>query len=354
MTATDRPSRAATGARRRQPTPPADHCRPIAIGLVNNMPDAALRTTERQIRDLVARAAGELPVTLRVFSLPELPRSDTGRAHVGQFHEPIAALWTSQVDALIVTGTEPKAVTLEDEPYWPTLVRLIDWAEEHTISTIWSCLAAHAAAQYLDGVERQPLDGKLCGVFDCVKATDHPLVDGGPTRRLVPHSRYNELPEAALRRAGYRILTRAPKVGADMFIKERKSLFLFLQGHPEYDSTALFGEYRRDIRRYLAGESDCYPRLPHGYFNRGTESAMLAFREEAMRRRDIAMLPSFPAAEAGRQLADPWRPAATCLYASWLSCLIERRDARTGRAALRPAARVGAESPGKWPEPLPV
>ena len=331
-----------------------DRGRPVVIGLVNNMPDAALRLTERQVRDLLARAAGELPVSLRVFSLPELPRSETGRAHVDQFHEPIAALWTSRVDALIVTGTEPKAVTLEDEPYWPALVQLIDWAEEHTTSTIWSCLAAHAAAHYLDGVERQPLDGKLCGVFDCDLATDHPLVNNSPPRWCVPHSRYNELPEAALARAGYRVLTRSPEVGADMFIKERKSLFLFLQGHPEYDSTALFGEYRRDIRRYLAGESDCYPRLPHGYFKRETEAAMLAFREQAMRRRDIALLPSFPAAEAGRQLTDPWRPAATCLYANWLSYLVERRDARTGQAAPRRAARIRASNPGKWPQRLPV
>jgi homoserine O-succinyltransferase/O-acetyltransferase len=335
-------------------TATADPGRPIVIGLVNNMPDAALRTTERQVRTLLSRAAGEVPVSLRVFSLPDLPRSEAGRAHVGQFHEPIGALWTSQVDALIVTGTEPKAVTLEDEPYWPTLTRLVDWAEEHTISTIWSCLAAHAAAHYLDGVERQPLDGKLCGVFDCDKAADHRLVDGGPPRWCVPHSRYNELPEAALVRAGYRILTRSPEVGADTFVKERKSLFLFLQGHPEYDSTALFGEYRRDIRRFLSGESDCYPKLPHGYFNRATQEAMLAFRERVVRQRDIALLPSFPAAEVGRALADPWRPAATRLYANWLSYLVERRDARAGRISPPRAARDHADNPGRWPEPLQV
>jgi homoserine O-succinyltransferase/O-acetyltransferase len=340
--------------RRPKPSPATDPGRPIVIGLVNNMPDAALRTTEQQVRNLLARAAGELPVSLRVFSLPELPRSEAGRAHVGQFHEPVEALWTSQINALIVTGTEPKAVTLEDEPYWPTLMRLADWAEEHTISTIWSCLAAHAAAHYLDGVERQPLAGKLCGVFDCEKATDHPLVDGGPPRWCVPHSRYNELPEAALVRAGYRILTRSPQVGADMFIKEGKSLFLFLQGHPEYDTTALFGEYRRDIRRFLAGDSDCYPKLPHGYFNRATEAAMLAFRERVLRQRDIALLPSFPAAEAGRQLTDPWRSVATRLYANWLTYLVERRDARAGQIAASRAARVRAGGRGRWPEPLQV
>jgi homoserine O-succinyltransferase/O-acetyltransferase len=345
---------ASLNPRRQEPPRHRGGREPIVIGLVNNMPDAALRTTERQVRDLLSRAAGELPVSLRIFSLPELPRSEAGRLHVGQFHEPVAALWTSRVDALIVTGTEPKAVTLEDEPYWPALTRLVDWAEDHTISTIWSCLAAHGAAHYLDGIERQPLDGKLFGVFECVKATDHPLVDCGSPRWCVPHSRYNELPEQALMHAGYRILTRSPEVGVDMFVKERNSLFVFLQGHPEYDSTALFGEYRRDIRRFLAGESNCYPELPQGYFNRDTAEAMLAFRERALRQRDIALLPSFPAAAASHQLAAPWREAATCLYANWLSYLVGRRDARAGSTAPRLAAGVPEVNQGRWPEPLQV
>jgi hypothetical protein len=53
---------------------------PIRIGLVNNMPDAALRMTEWQIRDLLSRAAGDLPVTLTVFSLPSVPRSEPASA----------------------------------------------------------------------------------------------------------------------------------------------------------------------------------------------------------------------------------------------------------------------------------
>jgi homoserine O-succinyltransferase/O-acetyltransferase len=318
-------------ALRRARKPAPDGGAPIVLGLVNNMPDAALRTTEWQVRDLLTRAAGKSAVNLRIFSLPEVPRSDIGQAHVSEFHEPIAALWDSDVAGLIVTGTEPKTPCFEDEPYWPSLSRLVDWAEEHTVSTIWSCLASHAAAYRLDGIEREPLQEKMFGVFDCVRAAAHPLVDGAE-RWCVPHSRFNTVPEAALERAGYRILSRSPEAGVDMFIKERNSLFVFLQGHPEYDATALFGEYRRDVRRFLAGQIECYPELPQGYFTDAAATELLGFRERAVQRPGSVLLEEFPAESVGRQLTAPWRDAATRLYANWLTYLRDRRTAQASEA----------------------
>jgi len=309
---------------------------PIVIGLVNNMPDAALRTTEWQVRDLLSRAAGTRAISLRIFSLPETPRAEIGRLHVHQFHEPIAALWDSDIAGLIVTGTEPKAASFEEEPYWPTLARLVDWAEQHTVSTIWSCLASHAAAYRLDGIERRPLAKKMFGVFECDKAADHPLVDG-PATWCVPHSRCNEVPEEALLRAGYRILSRSATAGVDMFVKQRNSLFVFLQGHPEYDATALFGEYRRDVRRFLSGERADYPELPHGYFTDEGTAALRAFRRRAVKRHDIALLEQFPAAEVGRNLDAPWRGDAARLYANWLSYLQAHQVQRQGQTD-RPTA----------------
>src|SRR3954447_17747584 len=118
----------------RQPGEPPR--KPIVIGLVNNMPDAALRTTERQVCDLITRAAAAsgIAVSFRLFSLPEVPRSDIGRDHCRRFHEPIATLREGDVVGLIVTGTEPRAPSLEVEPYWPPLADLVDWAVHHTVS----------------------------------------------------------------------------------------------------------------------------------------------------------------------------------------------------------------------------
>lgn len=316
---------------REQSTRRCDH-EPIVVGLVNNMPDAALRTTERQFRELLSAAAQNISVCLRLFSLPELPRSDAGRAHIDRHYEQIGNLWASDLDGLIVTGTEPRAPILSDEPYWRTLTKLVDWAEDHTISAVWSCLAAHAAVLHLDGIVRRALGEKLVGVFESEKAAEHPMVFDAPPRWRVPHSRYNGLSEAALCSRGYYILSWSAVAGLDMFVGQRKSLFLFLQGHPEYDRGALLREYRRDIARFLAGEGRRYPRIPYGYFDEGTTDELAAFQQAAMRKLGIDSLSNFPAVTEGK-LADVWRVPATLIFRNWLSYLVEQRFKVTaGRA----------------------
>lgn len=303
----------------------------LTIGLVNNMPDAALKTTERQFRELLTAAAGDRPFALRVFSFAELPRSAEGGRYVAEHHEPIAALWDCALDGMIVTGAAPLAASVEAEPCWPTLTRLVEWAERHTQSTIWSCLAAHAAVRHLDGIEREPVGPKLSGVFDCARVEKHPLLSLSPARWTTPHSRYNGLPEAALKARGYRVLSRSPVAGADMFIKRCGSLFVFLQGHPEYDAGALGREYRRDVVQFLAGKSETYPDLPQNYFPPDIAAAMLAFREVALRDADAALFERFPTLPA---MSAPWHEAAVGLYAAWLAHLAERRSRRPGWAGL--------------------
>ncbi len=298
--------------------------RPIVIGLVNNMPDAALRTTERQFCSLLSAASGTIPISLRLFYLPELPRKDWGRPLVSQCYEDISELWATHLDGLIVTGTEPRAAALADEPYWPALTRLVDWAEDHTFSTIWSCLAAHAAVLHIDGIARRALGGKLSGVFECTKAEDHRLMVCAPPRWCVPHSRYNEVPQKALVSRGYRILSQSAEAGVDIFVKHRESLFIFFQGHLEYDPGTLLREYRRDSRRFLAGERADYPELPRNYFDNDTRTALAEFRERALQKPGIDLRSSFPAV-AEKKLVPVWQKSAEQIYTNWLSYLLERR-----------------------------
>jgi homoserine O-succinyltransferase/O-acetyltransferase len=301
---------------------------PLVVGLVNNMPDAALQHTERQFRRLIsAAAADDLPVRLRPFYLPEVPRTDRGRSYVEQHYEEAGKLWASPLDGLIVTGTEPRAADLRDEPYWGALTRLVDWAERSTISSVWSCLAAHAAVLYADGITRQALPAKLSGVFECRKIGDHAIIRGTPSRWRVVHSRHNGLPEGELASHGYRLLSGSSEVGPDLFIRQTHSLFVYFQGHPEYDPDSLAREYRRDIGRFLAGERDDYPEMPHGYFNEPAATALTSLRRRALCERSLDLLSSYPP-EALGQSAGASAEVAIGIYRRWLAVIArgERRS----------------------------
>jgi homoserine O-succinyltransferase len=317
--------RRAAPTRLREPRPTR-----LDIGLVNNMPDAALSATERQFQALLRAAAGDIDVQLTLYTLPEVPRTDFGREQVSRYAD-FRDLWTSHHDGLIVTGTEPRAADLRDEPFWENLTRVLEWAEGHTYSTILSCLAAHAGILHLDGIARRPLGDKRFGVYECVRVSDHPLTAASPSPLQVPQSRWNEVPEEALLACGYRVLTRSEEAGVDSFVKQGKSLFVFLQGHPEYEATTLLLEYRRDIGRFLRRERETYPPMPHGYFDEETVAALTVLRERALRDRREELLTEFPIALAAGKVANTWRSTAETLYRNWLQYIAAQKAAREGR-----------------------
>jgi homoserine O-succinyltransferase len=313
---------------------PRVHCVPLArpmrrddieIGIVNNMPDAALESTERQFIGLLATASAKMPVRVKLFSLPCIPRGEGARRYIESQYADIGELWNMQLDGLIVTGTEPRDA-LTAEPYWPAFKQLIDWAEHNTASTVWSCLAAHAAVLHLDGVDRRALADKCFGIFQCERVSDHPLMLTLATILHIPHSRWNELPENALAACGYGVLSRSPDIGADMFVKDFGSLFVFLQGHPEYEASTLLREYRRDVGRFLRGECDRYPALPQRYFDPVTVQTLDAFRIQALANRSEGLLESFPATSLRDQHINSWHAAALRLYRNWLACVAARRE----------------------------
>src|SRR5438552_14855833 len=281
------------------------------------MPDAALDATERQFRALLSAAADDIAVRLTLYTLPEVVRTDFGRRQVSAYST-IDELWERHHDGLIVTGTEPRAADLKDEPFWGSLTKVLEWAESHTYSTILSCLAAHAGILHMDGITRRPLGDKRLGIFECVRVSDHPLTATAPNRLRMPHSRWNEIPEEALLACGYRVLTRSEDAGVDAFVKQRKSLFVFFQGHPEYEGLTLLLEYRRDIGRFLRRERDTYPIMPYGYFDPETVETLTALRERAMVDRREELLAEFASAMAACKVTNTWRSTAEYLYRNWI------------------------------------
>ncbi len=306
----------------------------IDIGLINNMPDTALEATERQYLALLGEAAQDVSVHLHLFTLPEIRRGDRIALHMKKLYRQVDALAHTPLDALIVTGAEPQTYDLREEIYWPSLTRVVDWAGDNTVSTIFSCLAALAAVLHLDGVARRRLPRKLFGVFEEEVAHEH-RVTAGLSEVTAPHSRWNDLRERDLVAKDYTILTRSDEAGVGLFAKEGDSLFLFVQGHPEYEAETLLREYRRDIGRYLREERPSYPERPRHYLDVRARDRVMAYRKRALIRRDRDLLSEFPIFELRRAVRDTWRPDAITLYRNWLRLIDKGKPVRIAARILQ-------------------
>jgi homoserine O-succinyltransferase len=320
----------------------------LDIALINNMPSAALEGAERQFGARVEAAAGDVQVRLTFYTFPEIPRTEAARQRISLAYSSMGELWDAHYDGLIVTGAEPCAPRLEEEAYWETMTRLIDWARHNTYSAIWSCLAAHAAVLYLDGIFRHRLENKCSGVFECARLSDHELVSSVPARFHMPHSRWNEIPQRMVAASGYALLSGSEQAGVDAFAKNGsgRSLFVFFQGHPEYDAETLLLEYRRDIGRFLRGEYPNYPCMPQGYFDRDTVKKLAAFQKSALRDRREERLGEFPTTILASKVRNTWSPTAIGIYRNWLRHICEQKEewmktrARRSEPAVRGARQA--------------
>lgn len=301
-------------------------CRSVTIGLINNMPQAAFTATERQFISILDAASEGIEVRLSLYSLLDVPKRAPGDNYTRNNYSSIDNLWGTELDALIVTGKEPVTVNLRDEPCWKSLTQVLSWARENTYSAVWSCLAAHAAVLCMDGINRHKGEKKHFGVFECAHVSSHPLMAGSPAHFRIPHSRWNSVSEEELVSRGYSVLTRIAGGDVDAFIKDENSLFVFFQGHPEYDADTLLREYRRDVSRYLNNEATAYPSIPLGYFDSSTEGVLAALRDEAMSCRSEELFASVCAVLETARVRNTWRPMMARIYRNWLEYICARKS----------------------------
>jgi homoserine O-succinyltransferase len=298
----------------------------VRIAFINNMPDSALEDTEIQFLDLLDSAAGDVQIFLKLHSLSGVPRGERGQQHVNSFYFGTDDLLNSQFDGVIMTGTEPRQPNLRNEPYWSALTSVLDWAESNTVSTVLSCLAAHAGVLHSDGIERCPLSDKQFGVFDFAKAASHQLTSGTAERVRFPHSRWNDVKADALAACGYLVLTQSADGGVDSFVKKKKrSLFVHFQGHPEYGAETLLKEYRRDIKRFLRSERETFPSMPKGYFDPAAARLLSDFREVVLSDRREELMEGFPEAAVVGSLQNTWQSSAVSIYRNWLHYLATKQ-----------------------------
>jgi homoserine O-succinyltransferase len=317
--------------------------RTIRIGLVNIMPDSALEATERQFRSILS--AADRQVEIIYYSLPGVPRGEAGEHHLlDRRYRDATELRNADLDGLIVTGTEPKLPDLRREPYWASLADLFDWIAREGPPAIFSCLASHAAVLHYDGIERHRLPQKRFGVFEHGVVCPHELTQTVAPVLRIAHSRWNEVSADALEARGYQVLTYSPDAGADLFVKQKRHLLMFFQGHPEYDPLSLWREHKRDVRRFLTAETDAYPQMPSGYFTPVETAELNRFRDRAHAERHAGIMRDFPSPSARSASGSERRGSGIGIFRAWLHQIAQTKIEWSFHADSRGEARVAGLS----------
>ncbi|MGB5347831.1 MAG: homoserine O-succinyltransferase, partial [Woeseia sp.] len=257
--------------------------RELHIGLLNMMPDAALEATERQFLRLIGASNRIAQFYVHLLTVDGLERDAAAQRHIARHYERFEDLADAGLDALIITGANITGPDLTREAFYEPMTRVVDWARQNVTSVLCSCLASHAVWRHRYGIERQPLQDKLWGVFEH-RAVDrlHPLVSGVNTRFYAPHSRYNNVSREQLEAADMTVLTHSDAAGVLLATSSDGLRFVYLQGHPEYDTESLAKEYKREVARFIQGEREDYPPFPHGYIDARSGALLATFREQVL------------------------------------------------------------------------
>jgi len=327
----------------------------LRVGFLNMMPDAALEATERQFFRLLGACTRIARIRVHPFTVAGIAREDRARAHVEAYYGTFDEVAEAGVDALVVTGANPREADITREPFWPALIEVLDWGRDNAVSVLLSCLATHALLKARHGVERQRCrPGKRWGVFSHrVLDRGHRLVARVNTRFDAPHSHVFEVTPEQVSGAGFRVLAESEAAGVHLAVSDERLRFVCFQGHPEYDTVSLLKEYKRELARYLRGERENYPPEPGHYFPPAAHALAGAHREAVLEARAAGRpAPPFPEERFLPYIDNTWTDTGRALFDAWLGFVLEQagscgRGARAGLAAKkespeRLASRAGA------------
>ena len=302
--------------------------RELHIGFLNMMPDAAFRVTELQFLRLVGSSNQIAQFYIHPCTIPGVAHSPEIQQYIDRNYTSFDELKKEGLDALIITGANIINPSLEQEPFWETLLEITNWSKANVTSTLASCLSTHAIAKSLSRIKRKPLGQKRWGVYSHrITQSEHPLLLDINTRFDVPHSRNNDVSRAQLEVAGYKTLVYSEAGGVHLAVSPDQFRLVFLQGHPEYDRISLLKEYKREINRFISGERENYPPHPENYFGKKAARIVDYYQElvyAALEQENE--IPPFPEKKIEPHLDNTWRDTGRAFFNNWLGLVYQLTD----------------------------
>ena len=217
--------------------------RPLEIVVLNLMPTKVV--TETQLTRLLGNTP--LQVNLELMHTSTHRSKNVPEEHLLTFYKTFEELKDRKFDGMVITGAPVEHMDFEDVDYWPELCRIMEWSKTHVHSTMHICWGAQAGLYYHYGIDKQPLDRKLFGVY--AHAADYKrsiLLRGFDDTFYVPHSRHTTVRREDIEAVpGLKILASSEKAGV-YAVQNKNGHHIFITGHAEYDPRTLETEYLRD------------------------------------------------------------------------------------------------------------
>ena len=218
--------------------------RPLKILVLNLMPKKI--ETETQLSRLLGNTP--LQVELELIRTSTHQSKNTAAEHLLSFYKTFDDVKNQNFDGMIITGAPVEHLEFEEVEYWDELCEIMEWSKTHVHSTFHICWGAQAGMYYHFGVQKQPLDKKMFGIFEHKVVYNNPILFRGFDDVFnVPHSRHTTVLREDIEKVPeLKILAESDEAGVYAVMTENGKQ-IFITGHSEYDRDTLKNEYLRDI-----------------------------------------------------------------------------------------------------------
>ena len=260
--------------------------RPLRMLLLNLMPKKI--ETETQLTRLLGNTPLQIELTL--LRMEAHKSLNTIQEHLLSFYRTFSEVKDTFFDGMIITGAPVEHLPFEEVDYWPELCEIMQWSRSHVHSTMHICWGAQAGLYYHYGIQKQPLERKLFGVFPHrSEYRESMLLRGFDDVFMVPHSRHTTVRREDIEAVpSLQILASSDEAGV-CIVRNRQGRQFFMMGHSEYDARTLENEYLRDVK---AGKPID---VPKNYY---------------------------PGDDPSKEPIVSWRGHANLLYSNWLNYFV--------------------------------
>lgn len=231
--------------------------RPLKIAILNLMP----LKEDTEVHLMRSLSNTPLQIDLTFLTTASYVGKNTATSHLDTFYLTFDDVKDQKFDGLIITGAPVELMEFEEVAYWDELEKIMDWSTTNVTSTLHICWGAQAGLYHHYNIKKVPLEKKLSGIYEHhVMNRKIPLVRGFDDVFKIPHSRYTESDNAAIKN-NPDIVVMAESEEAGIFLcMSEDGRRIFVMGHPEYDRITLDKEYKRDVAKGIN------PEIPKNYY----------------------------------------------------------------------------------------